>query len=135
MNLRCKNRQFYLTRDRYGIKPLYVYISNNTIVFGSEVKAILAHPAYQFGINFEALNEYFTFQNLFRFHTLFKGVQLLAPARVLQFDPELKMKEWTYWDYNFTDTDETIDEETAKEETFVLFSQAVERQMVADVRG
>ncbi len=130
----ARNRQFYLTRDRYGIKPLYVYISNNTIVFGSEVKAILAHPAYQFGINFEALNEYFTFQNLFRFHTLFKGVQLLAPARVLQFDPELKMKEWTYWDYNFTDTDETIDEETAKEETFRLFSQAVERQMVADVR-
>jgi len=58
----------------------------------------------------------------------------LAPARVLQFDPELQMKEWTYWDYNFTDTDETIDEETAKEETFRLFSQAVERQMVADVR-
>lgn len=129
-----RKKELLIARDRYGVKPVYVYIKDNVVVFASEIKAILKHPSYNFEINYEALNEYFSFQNLFRFHTLFKGIQLLAPARVLQFDSKLKLKEWSYWDYNFTDTDETIDEVTAEEETFRLFARAVERQMVADVR-
>ena len=129
-----RSGELVIARDRFGIKPVYVSIQNDKIIFASEIKAILVHPGYRFDINYEALNEYFTFQNLFRFHTLFKGIQLLAPARILKFDKQLNLKEWSYWDYNFTDTDERIDEKTAEEETFRLFQQAVERQMVADVR-
>ena len=46
----------------------------------SEIKAFLAHPEFQVRVNHEALREYFTFQNLFRSHTLFAGVEQLPPA-------------------------------------------------------
>ena len=73
----AKKRTLYLARDRFGIKPLYWYQLNNLFIFASEIKAILAHPDISAKINYDALNEYFTFQNLFRFHTLFKGINLL----------------------------------------------------------
>ncbi len=122
-----------LARDRYGIKPLYVYHEGGKLIFSSEIKGILKHPDYHFDINYDSLNEYFTFQNIFRFGTLFKGIQLLAPARIIEFDLKLNKKEWSYWDYNFSDTDDSIDEQTAVEETLRLFKSAVSKQMVADV--
>lgn len=125
--------RLFLARDRFGVKPLYVYFNEEQLIFSSEVKGILRHPSYRFDINYDALNEYFTFQNIFRFGTLFKGVQMLAPARVLEFDRYLNKKEWSYWDYDFSNTDDSIDENVAIEETLRLFKEAVKRQMVADV--
>lgn len=126
-------KKLIITRDRFGVKPLYVWIRKDEIVFASEIKAILQHPDYKISLNYEALNEYFTFQNLFKFHTLFKDIQLLAPARVIQFDENLKINEYAYWDYNFTDIDHTISENDAVYHTLELFKQAVNRQLVSDV--
>lgn len=127
-------KELILVRDRFGIKPLYIWNRGNEIVFASEVKAIMQHPDFKVQLDFEALNEYFTFQNVFRFHTLFAGVQMLAPGRVLRFDENCRLNEYLYWNYNFTDTDKNISEADAREETLRLFNQAVKRQMVADVR-
>lgn len=127
-------KELIITRDRFGVKPVYVWIRDHEVVFASEIKAILKHPEYKTAVNLEALNEYFTFQNIFRFHTLFKDIQMLAPARILKWDANFKMQEQLYWNYNFTDTDEKITEEEAQEETLRLFNEAVKRQMVADVR-
>ena len=65
-----KSKTLYMSRDRYGVKPLYYWRSGDTIVFASEIKAILKHPKYKMEVNLEALNEYFTFQNVFRYHTI-----------------------------------------------------------------
>ena len=127
-------KELIITRDRFGVKPLYVWIRNDEVVFASEIKAILQHPDYKVELNLEALNEYFSFQNIFRFHTLFKDIQMLAPARILRWDSNHKLHEELYWNYNFTDTDDKITEQDAKEETLRLFEEAVKRQMVADVR-
>ena len=62
----------HLVRDRYGIKPLYYRFDGKTLIFGSEIKALLKHPGVSVELNYDALNEYFTFQNLFQYHTLFK---------------------------------------------------------------
>jgi asparagine synthase (glutamine-hydrolysing) len=126
-------RKLIITRDRFGIKPLYVWIRKDEVVFASEIKAILVHPEYKTTVNPEALNEYFTFQNLFKFHTLFKDIQLLAPARVISFDESLNLSEYAYWDYDFTNRDSSISEKEAIEKTKYLFEQAVNRQLVSDV--
>jgi asparagine synthase (glutamine-hydrolysing) len=128
-----EKKKLIITRDRFGVKPLYVWIRKEEIVFASEIKAILQHPGYKIDLNYEALNEYFTFQNLFKFHTLFKDIQLLAPARVIEFNEDLKLNEYAYWDYNFSDVDETITEKDATYHTLQLFKQAVNRQLVSDV--
>jgi len=124
----------FLSRDRYGVKPLYYWFTGEELVFASEVKAIIAHPKYKKGINLGALNEYFTFQNMFTFQTLFKDVWMLPPANTVRIDRESKfVKHQSWWDFDFSNTDESMSFQDAKEETERLFKQAVAKQMAADV--
>jgi len=124
----------HLVRDRYGIKPLYYHFDGKTLVFGSEIKAILKHPGMSVKLNYDALNEYFTFQNLFRYHTLFEGINLVPQANIMTFKKGRgDFDRNSYWDYNFTDRDEKMTEEEACEETLRLLRQAIERQLIADV--
>src|SRR6185436_6723251 len=77
-------RELVLARDRFGIKPLYYAIVGQKLLFGSEIKAILANPAYRTALDLEGLAEYFTFQNFFTEHTLFKDVRLLPAGTFLR---------------------------------------------------
>jgi len=129
-----EQQALYLSRDRYGVKPLYYWFNGKSIVFASEVKAILKHPDFHVDLNCYALNEYFTFQNQFTFQTLFKDVYMLPQANTVKVDSQtssIKYNAW--WDYDFTQPDNNISFEEAKEETLRLFKKAVTRQMVADV--
>lgn len=129
-----QEKTLYLSRDRYGIKPLYYWFTGKTIVFASEIKAIIAHPDYKIDVDLHALNEYFTFQNVFSYNTLFKGVTMLPPANTIVVNKDSTyVKHSSWWDYDFTKTDQLMSFEEAKEETKRLFEQAVTRQMIADV--
>ncbi len=129
-----KERCLYLTRDRFGVKPLYYWFNQGILVFSSEIKAILQHKDFRKDVDIGALNEYFTFQNLFSYRTLFKGVTMLPPANTVKITPEdIGVKHESWWDYDFTQPDTTLSFEEAKLETKRLFEQAVTRQMVADV--
>ncbi|HXH18993.1 MAG TPA: asparagine synthase (glutamine-hydrolyzing), partial [Chitinophagales bacterium] len=124
----------YLFRDRFGVKPLYYWHNGKTFLFASEIKAFFPHPEFQVKLNYHALNEYFTFQNMFTYQTLFDGVSLLPPANtayIRQGDATVTRNSW--WDYDFSSPRETMSFQEAVEETQRLFRQAVERQMVADV--
>jgi asparagine synthase (glutamine-hydrolysing) len=131
----CKNEQtLYLSRDRYGIKPLYYWFTGKTIVFASEIKAIIAHPSFSVQVNIPALNEYFTFQNVLSFRTLFEGVIMLPPANTVSINSKSSgVKHNSWWDYNFSAPDNTITFDEAKLETERLFRNAVARQMISDV--
>lgn len=129
-----EEKALYLSRDRYGVKPLYYWFNGRTIVFASEVKAIIAHPDFHVDVNYYALNEYFTFQNQFTFQTLFKGVYMLPQANTVRIDSKTdSIKHQAWWDYDFTTPDNKMSFEEAREETLRLFRQAVTRQMIADV--
>lgn len=127
-------RRVYLVRDRFGAKPLYYYERGGLWVFGSEIKAIMAHPDFRLELNYDAVCEYFTFQNLFRFHTLFKDVHLVPPANVAYIDlDKASYKRRSYWDYDYCFTDPGMDPREAVEEVERLLVQATRRQLVADV--
>jgi asparagine synthase (glutamine-hydrolysing) len=129
-----KERALYLSRDRYGVKPLYYWHHGKSVVFASEIKAIMTHPDFKVDVDTGALNEYFTFQNLFSFRTLFKGVLMLPPANTVKITTDsTHIKHQSWWDYDFSEPDNKMTFEEAKEETSRLFKQAVIRQMVADV--
>jgi asparagine synthase (glutamine-hydrolysing) len=131
-----KGRQeLFLARDRFGVKPLYYTLQGSSLLFGSEVKAILAHPVYQTAVDKEALLEYFTFQNFFTDKTLFQGVRLL-PAGTFMRVPlaSTKLPEpRRYWDYHFSEPEDPKDDREYAEELARLFRQAVNRQLVSDV--
>ena len=127
-------KKLYLMRDRYGIKPLYYWFNGETLVFSSEIKGIIKHPDYKIDVDLDALNEYFTFQNIFSYNTLFKGVNMLPPANRVEITRETTfVKHNSWWDYDFSKTNDQMSFGEAKQQTKDLFEQAVSRQMVSDV--
>jgi asparagine synthase (glutamine-hydrolysing) len=125
--------ELVLARDRFGIKPLYYTVRGNTVVFGSEVKAVLQHPDISPAVDPYALNEYFSFQNIFTDRTLFEGVRLLPAGTFLSARLGSRGAETVqYWDAAFRE-DNAIDAEEAVEELQRLFDQAVNRQLISDV--
>jgi asparagine synthase (glutamine-hydrolysing) len=129
-----RRRELVLARDRYGVKPLYYAERDGTLLFASEVKALLAHPALAAEMDREALFEYMTFQNFFTERTLFRDVKLLPAGclMVVAADSGARRIE-RYWDFAFAEPEEkaTLGEHT--EEFDRLFRQAVTRQLVSDV--
>jgi asparagine synthase (glutamine-hydrolysing) len=124
-------QRLHLVRDRFGVKPLYLWRTRKQLAFASEIKAFMAHPDFAVRVNEAALREYFTFQNLFRAHTLFAGVEQLPPATILTVDRGGERRE-TYWDYDFSHS-EDIDETEAVRTLEHLMAEAVNRQLVSDV--
>lgn len=125
--------KLFIARDRYGIKPLYYRIGGSTLLFGSEIKSILRHPDVSVSVDVEALNEYFSFQNIFTDRTLFEGISLLPPAHTLTVslgDPS-SVRTTRYWEPCFKEIAAREDE--CVEELQRLFDNAVSRQLVADV--
>ena len=127
-------KRIILARDRYGIKPLYYHLTkNNTLIFASEIKSILEYKDYESKIDKEALLEYFTFQNIFTDKTLHKNIQILEPGHFLDINLKTKdIKNIKFWDFNFKE-ENFKDEKECIEELDRLLTQAVKRQLVADV--
>lgn len=129
-----REQELVLARDRYGIKPLYYAELSHTLLFGSEVKAMLAHPAMRAELDTEALLEYMTFQNFFADRTLFQGVKLLPAGSWLTLKVGIKkVAVQRYWDYAFTEPSKVESLDQYAEELDRLFLQAVSRQLVSDV--
>jgi asparagine synthase (glutamine-hydrolysing) len=131
-----KNKLF-LVRDRYGIKPLYYYFKNGILVIASEIKSILQSGQVEIAVDLEALNEYFTFQNIFTDRTWFKDIRLLPPGSYIEVDLKSEQRSSLqinkYWDYKFSTEGFHLSQSEAAEEIRRLFSQAVTRQLVSDV--
>jgi asparagine synthase (glutamine-hydrolysing) len=127
-------KTLWLSRDRYGIKPLYYWFKNGVLLFASEIKSFMQHPSFKVEVDLDALNEYFTFQNLFTYRTLFKGVTMLPPANTVSINSTTtEIKHHSWWDYDFSKPDEHISFEDGIAETQRLMQKAVASQMVADV--
>src|SRR6266550_7375013 len=128
-----RTNRLFIARDRYGIKPLYYRIGGSTLLFGSEIKSILRHPDVSVRVDIEALNEYFSFQNVFTDRTLFEGICLLPPAHTLtvSLGDMSSLRTAPYWSPSFEEGEAT--EEEAIEELQRLFDKAVTQQLVSDV--
>ena len=125
-------KRLLLARDRYGIKPLYYLAHSGHFLFGSEIRALRAHPEFRTTLSGDALVEYFTFQNIFSDITFFEGVKLLPPGHYMEIAPgDASARPVCYWDFHFSPT--PMDMEEASEELKRLFENAVKRQLNADV--
>ena len=126
-----KNETIFV-RDRLGKKPLYYSIQDKTIIFGSELKAVLAHPAVLKEVNFEALNEYLTFDYVPTPHTIIKGVFQLEAAHLMVFRAGEIIKKESFWEVNFEKTF-TGNFDDAIQKLDYLLEDATKIRMIADV--
>lgn len=124
----------FLVRDRYGIKPVYYAQVGNSLVFGSEQRAIHVHPGLVNTLDKRALLEYFTFQNIFTDRTFVEDIKILPAGFIYSINTRTrKIRRNQYWDYHFREPKEKIDSREYKEELDRLLRQAVRRQLLSDV--
>jgi asparagine synthase (glutamine-hydrolysing) len=128
-----RERRLHLARDRYGVKPLYYCDAGGAFLFGSEVKALLAHGSLKARLDLPALLEYMTFQNFFTDRTLFSGVRMLPAGHRMEIEPDGRMRLHRYWDYDFREPERPLAREEYVEQLDHLFRQAVKRQLISDV--
>ena len=96
-----RERRLWLARDRIGIKPLYYFWNGALFVFGSELKAILAHPSVPRAVDEAALDEYFTFGYVPSPRTILSGIRKLEAGHTLTVTSQgITRKQ--YWDLDFT---------------------------------
>ena len=93
-----KRRHLILARDRMGEKPLYIYETEERILFASELKSLLSSRLVPFELDARAVNLYFHYQYVPEPLTAIKNVRKLDAARLLIIDAEnWKKEEKTYW--------------------------------------
>src|SRR3989338_5625812 len=126
-------KKLFLARDRLGIKPLYYTFFNGRFIFAYEIKAILQIKNVKVDINWEAISEYFTFQNTFGDKTWFKDIHILEPGHYLicsQAGTQCKR----YWKLQFNEKPDTLkDEKNYAHELKNCFQHAVKRQLMSEV--
>ncbi len=131
-------RRLTLVRDRLGIKPLYWGRRGDLVLFGSQPKAILAHPAWDRELDRSALDSYFRFGYVPAPHAIYAGMRQLEPGSLIEIDRAGRVAERRYWDLAGIAEDgiggrhgESEAELTDQLET--LLRDAIRRRMIADV--
>jgi len=131
-----QKEQLFLIRDRAGVKPLYYYWKYDTLLFGSELKALYEHNAFEKSIDTNSLALFLQFSYIPAPHTIFHNTFKLQPGHLLTVDlHNRQLSSMKYWDvfdaYNKPKL--SISDEEAIAETDRLMKSAYEYRMVADV--
>ena len=128
-----KQQRLVLARDRVGIKPLYVSLNDQRIVFGSELKAVLAHGDIPRDIDPLALDDYFNYGMIPGTRCIFGGVEKLAPGHVLVLDvAHWKTMRRRYWQLEFA-PNESLGVAEWKEALHAKLQETVRLHLVSDV--
>jgi asparagine synthase (glutamine-hydrolysing) len=125
-----QRRRLLIARDHLGIKPLYYWAGRGQIVFGSELKTVIAHPAVPREVDLAAIDQFLTLEYIPAPKTIFKNIHKLLPGHRLIFE-EGKLHIENYWDIPFQKVGDDWD--ACKEQLLALIDDAVRMQMVSDV--
>ena len=134
------DRTLHLVRDRLGKKPLYYGRSRGVLLFGSELKALRAHPAFEGAVDRDALAAFLRFAYVPGHQSIYGGITKVPPGASVRFAaPDAPPQVLTYW--SAADAAEagiavrpaSADPDEAVSELSTLLEDAVARRMIADV--
>ncbi|HLG27792.1 MAG TPA: asparagine synthase (glutamine-hydrolyzing), partial [Paenisporosarcina sp.] len=126
-----KEQKVFIARDRLGVKPLFYSENNGGLIFGSEIKALLAHPDLKPQLSRVGLTEVLAVGPSRKPGSgVFHGVNELRPAHALTVS-RLGLRIWRYWNVKSEVHTDSVDE--TAEKVRYLVTDAVERQLVSDV--
>ncbi|HEY5585094.1 MAG TPA: asparagine synthase (glutamine-hydrolyzing) [Ruminiclostridium sp.] len=125
------NRQVYLCRDRMGVKPFFYTFLGNTLIFASEIKAILKHPQVNAELEAEGIWQLLYLSPMRPSNNgIFKNILEIAPGFHGIFN-ENGLNLYNYWTLKAYDLEDS--EDTILEKTRFLLTDAIKRQLVSDV--
>lgn len=126
-----KEQTLLLYRDRLGKKPLYYCECNGEIIFASEIKALLQHPAVSRELDYAALGNYFAMKNTSAPQTAYRAVKQLLPGQILKWEKG-RIEISSFWQDNFSPYEDITPAEAA-EEIRRLLENSVRLRMQCDV--
>ncbi|MCL2376484.1 MAG: asparagine synthase (glutamine-hydrolyzing) [Defluviitaleaceae bacterium] len=125
-----RDDSIFAARDYFGIKPFYYGIFDDQLIFASEIKAMMPHPAFVKQINHAALGAYLSFQYSVLDETFFKGVFKLPAGHFMRYkDGEVKLTR--YWQADFTPKDAPLDDIVNKIDD--VMADSIAAHQVSDV--
>lgn len=127
-----KENILLIARDRVGIKPLYYCLTNDSILFASEMKSILEDPAVRKDINRPAVDIFMQYMFLPGDTTLIKSIKKLNPGYLLTCKHgKVSIKQ--YWDLTFPESRYERSFSTAMTDIRTLLRETVKYHMISDV--
>lgn len=127
-----RSSEIHVARDHFGIKPMYWTVAGKSVLFASEAKAFLCHPAFRAQIDDERVDEYLGFRYIAGAHSMLKGVNQLQPGWCLRITPE-GVSTRRYWELPETGRAEMADTE-AMQTLEHLLRTSVKSQLLSDVK-
>ena len=129
-----KKQSLFLARDKWGIKPLYYYQTDHSLLFASEIKAFLDHPDFQKQLNEEVLAAYLCFNSVPTEETLFKNVFRLEPGHRMMYQVgKITIEKFFELDLDDAAASKTYDPETTAQEIRAAMEDSVKAHGFADV--
>ena len=123
--------QVFMARDHMGVKPLFYAKKGDSVIFGSELKTILAHPYIKAAVDRDGLTEVFAVGPARALGSgIYKGVNEIPPANCMIINKD-GTHMWEYWQVTAEELNESIDESI--EHVRDLLIDAIKRQLVGDV--
>lgn len=126
-----RRQRVVIARDRAGIKPIFYYQDDRRLLFGSEMKVLLQHPAVSREIDYSALDAYFTNCFIPAPKTVFKNIHKLLPGHLLIVEKERVFTQ-KYWELDYQ-IDEQMTFTESLSEFRRQFTEAVKLRMIAEV--
>lgn len=128
-----KKNTLFLARDRFGIKPLYITsLADETLLFASEVKALLQHPGVRARLYPRAIDNLLTCGFNLAPHTFFENVKQVLPGHCLSITGD-RVQQREYWDIDLAAPPLTAPEEEISRELRARMEATVQESLVADV--
>ncbi len=129
-------KRLILARDRLGVKPLYyTLLPDGTLIFGSEIKAILIYPQVRRELDLEALDFYLTLEYIPAPYSIFKGIRKLPAAHFLVYDAG-KLSLRPYWRLDAEELRTRAKELSplqAMDQLYELLRESVRLRLISDV--
>ncbi len=131
-----RNREtLFIARDRFGKKPLfYSRLRNNSIVFSSELKALLVHPEVSRELDPTAVEDYMTFGYVPDPKTIFRSIYKLPPGYFIKAKRgDREVVPHRYWDIKFDSRAEYENEQAVSDDLNRMLASATKRRLISDV--
>jgi len=128
-----RKQRLFLARDRLGIKPLYYATTNDQLLFGSEIKAILAADVITPEFNKDILPEFLANRFVAGSSTFFRGIRKLLPGHTLSWSAAAGLQDHCYWRLPLVTQESNLSLKECAEEVRSQLEQTVRSHLISDV--
>jgi asparagine synthase (glutamine-hydrolysing) len=128
----ARRRRLLLARDRVGIKPLYYAERDGLLLFGSELKAILAYPGFPRRLDPVSLEQYLAHEYVPTPRSIFAGIRKLRPGHMLVLEDGAS-RETAYWQLDLSTRQSSGDARDLADQLWQTLRESVRKELMSDV--